>query len=267
MASAVSNLAASNNTRFNAEAAAWDSRPFVHEASQGAAKAIRDLLAARPGDKPVNKLEVLEIGCGTGILSFLLAPHVQRIIAVDAAEGMIDVLKEKLTKPHAPKNILPLALLLDNPEDAALPPADPLDVNASSGPRLKVDLITSHLVMHHIPDLVPLLETMYACLAPGGRVMLTDFEDFGPEAKRFHPASKMDGVARHGINARWMEAILLQVGFTDVEVEARWTMTKNVEKYEGEFGGAYGGDAQELTSTGKGEDMQFPFLVCYGAKN
>ena len=96
--------------------------------------------------------------------------------------------------------------------------------------------------------------------------MLTDFEDFGPEAKRFHPASKMDGVARHGINARWMEAILLQVGFTDVEVEARWTMTKNVEKYEGEFGGTYGGEAREFDSTGKGEDMQFPFLVCYGVK-
>jgi ubiquinone/menaquinone biosynthesis C-methylase UbiE len=253
MASAVSNLHA-GNSRFNAEAAAWDSRPFVHEASKGAADAILARLKDVPS--PSDGLQVLEIGCGTGILSFLLAANsrVARIVAVDAAEGMIDVLKEKLRRPGAPGNILPLALLLEDPDDAALP-------SGPDGGRQKFDFITSHLVLHHIPELRPVLQTMYGCLKPGGRLMLTDFEDFGPKAKRFHPASKMDGVARHGINATEMKALLEDVGFDDVEVKPHWTMNKRVEKFDGEFGD--NGHAAD----GLGEIMQFPFVLCYGVKH
>lgn len=259
MASAVANLSnrKANDTRFNKEAAAWDSRAGVQKASKHASAAILAHLKSLSLEKPLSELEVLEIGCGTGILSFLLAPHVKRIVAADAAEGMIDVLKQKLAKPGAPKNIVPLALLLEDPEDPALPPADR---RKTDGPRLKFDLITSHLVLHHIPDLRPVLETFHGCLAPGGRVTLTDFEDFGPEAKRFHPSSKMEGVCRHGIGARWMEAIMMQVGFAEVEVEPKWTMSKPVEKFEGEFGE----DGSE--KEGLGESMDFPFVLCYGVK-
>lgn len=253
MASAVSNLG-TGNSRFNAEAAAWDSRPFVHAASKGAAEAILARLART--DIPSGGLQILEIGCGTGILSFLLAVHsaISRIVAVDAADGMIDVLKEKLHKPGAPENILPLALLLEDPNDSALP-------SGSDGLPQKYDLIISHLVLHHIPDLKSVLQTMYGCLKPGGRVMLTDFEDFGPQAKRFHPASKMDGVARHGINAIDMKALLENVGFSDVDVVPHWTMEKKVEKFDGEFDEV--GKAQE----DMGEIMKFPFVLCYGVKH
>jgi 2-polyprenyl-3-methyl-5-hydroxy-6-metoxy-1,4-benzoquinol methylase len=253
MASAVSNLHSGSNSRFSAEAASWDSRPFVHEASQGAADAITSKL--RDINVPQDGLQNLEIGCGTGILSFLLAknPNISRIVAVDAANGMIDVLKEKLGKEGAPKNILPLALLLEDPEDPQLPSGD-------DGAKQKFDLITSHLVLHHIPKLEPVLRTMHGCLKPGGCVMLTDFEDFGPEARRFHPASKMDGVARHGIHAGKMKALLEEAGFKDVDVRSHWNMKKTVEKFDGEFGGS------GKIEPGMGELMKFPFVVCYGKK-
>lgn len=253
MASAVANLHA-GNSRFNAEAAAWDSRPFVHEASQEAAKAI--LARLKHTETPPNGLQVLEIGCGTGILSFLLAanPGVASVVAVDAADGMIDVLKEKLQRPDAPGNILPLALLLEDPEDPALP-------SGPHGTSQRFDIITSHLVLHHIPELKSVLQTMYGCLKPGGRVMLTDFEDFGLEAKRFHPASKMDGVARHGINAIDMKALLEDVGFAEVDVRPHWIMNKKVEKFEGEFG------EKGMAGDDMGEMMQSPFVLCYGVKH
>lgn len=260
MASAVANIRNGGNARFNEEAKSWDSRPFVIEASKEAQKAI----TAKFNNLNWHPKEVLEIGCGTGIMSFLIAPHVQRVIAIDAAQGMIDVLKQKLEAPDAPKNILPVAVLLEDPEDPSLPPADS---SKPSGPRQKFDLITSHLVLHHIPDLEGVLKTMIGCLTPGGRVMLTDFEDYGPEAKRFHAESKMEGVARHGINAKDMTEMMKRVGFVNVNVAPHWVMQKMVEKYPGEFGKS-GREFNKLApgGQGEGEKLQFPFLICYGEK-
>ncbi|EMC94879.1 hypothetical protein BAUCODRAFT_565422 [Baudoinia panamericana UAMH 10762] len=258
MASAVANIRATSggNARFNKEALSWDARPFVYEASQAAAEAVLSKLKSL--DRQPK--QVLEIGCGTGTLSFLIAPHVDRVVAVDAADGMIEVLKIKLAKSGAPTNILPVAVLLEDPEDGSLPGADS---GKPESQRQKFDLIISHLVLHHIPDLGSVLRTMLGCLKPGGCVMLTDFEDFGPEAKRFHPASKMAGVERHGIDAAAMSKLMHDIGFKHVSVQAEWTMRKRVESFDGEFGGDDGlGMAKQET----GESMSFPFLLCYGER-
>lgn len=92
---------------------------------------------------------------------------------MDAAQGMIDVLNNKLRQPEAPTNVTGLAIMLEDPEDKRLPPAN---VSQPDGLRRKFDLILSHLVLHHIPDLPALLHTMYGCLKPGGTIALTDFE-------------------------------------------------------------------------------------------
>ena len=258
MASAVSSLAGSGagsgNERFNAEAAGWDKNPLVHEASREACTALLQRYPDLQIQAPGKGLDVLEIGCGTGILSFNMAPYVRQIVAIDAAEGMIEVLKQKLQQADAPKNITPVAVLLTDPEDSHLP------AGGNDGQRMKFDLILSHLVLHHIPDLQGVLATMLGCLKPGGTVALTDFEDFGPEARRFHPHAKMAGVERHGINREAMTKLMEEVGFRDVKVERAWAMKKQVEMYEGEFGEK--GKPEE----GKGEIMNFPFVVCMGAK-
>ncbi len=178
-------------------------------------------------------------------------------MAIDAAQGMIDVLKKKLQRNDTPKNIVPIAVLLEDPEDASLPPADEA---SPDGSRKKFDLVLSHLVLHHIPELDSVLKTMIGCLAPGGRAMLTDFEDYGPDAKRFHPECKMEGVARHGIPASEMTQLMESIGFVNVNVTPHWTMEKKCEKFAGEFG------SRGWPAEGEGEMMHFPFLLCYGEK-
>lgn len=257
MASAASTLeAASGNERFNEEAANWDSNPFVHEASKHALEAIR---ARFPALKPAagsTGLNVLEIGCGTGLLSVMVAPLAKQLVAIDAAPGMIEVLKTKLQGPNTPRNIVPVAVLLTDPEDALLPPANK---DNPEGGRLKFDLITSHLVLHHVPDLEGLLTTMLGCLTESGMVALTDFEDYGPEAKSFHPQSKMAGVERHGIHVETMELLMNKVGFVNVKVERAWTMYKTVEKFEGEFG-------KGRPQPGQGVVKSVPFVLITGEK-
>lgn len=251
------------NDRFNAEAAAWDSNPDVRRASECASQA---LLAAHPLLLPAEDragrssggLEVLEIGCGTGLLSVLMAPYVRSILAVDAAAGMIEALKAKLeglegADGEAARGVIqPMCILLEDPEDPRLPPGP-------GGKRQKFDLILSHLTLHHIPDPKPLLTTMYGCLKPGGQVALTDFEDFGPEARKFHPEAKMFGVERHGIKADWFAGLMKEVGFEDVDVTPAWTMDKEVERFPGEWG-------QEKPHGGSLATMEFPFLLCRGTR-
>ncbi|MBA7493123.1 methyltransferase [subsurface metagenome] len=247
---------ASGNARFNNEAAKWDANPLVHILSAEAWKALQKNIPALQ-DPAGKRLDVLEIGCGTGLLTFLVAPSVREIVAVDAAEGMIRALESKVAASGS-TNIVPLAILLEDPEDERLPPASQNGKNDS--PRRKFDLIISHLVLHHIPDLKAVLTTMFGCLKPGGTIALTDFEDFGPEAKRFHPESKMEGVERHGINARWIGELIAEVGFQDIRVEVAWEHEKRVERWPGEFvGGRPEGE-------GQGEVMRFSYLICMGRR-
>ncbi|KAI5458756.1 S-adenosyl-L-methionine-dependent methyltransferase [Mariannaea sp. PMI_226] len=252
MSDAGSNASSAGTERFNADAAAWDNNPYFHLMSSEALKAIKKNLPSVFDNKP----DVLEIGCGTGLLTVDVAPAANRVVAVDTAEGMIDVLISKLVKPDAPQNVTPLSFLLEDPEDLRLPPADDSDPD---GPRLKYDLITSHLVLHHIPDLKPVLETMLGCLKEGGAIALTDYEDFAPEARRFHPEDKMEGVERHGVPREWMANLMREVGFRDVKVEVAWEHMKIVEKYPGEF---KNGEPAE----GEGELMNFSYIICIGKK-
>lgn len=261
MASAASNLSAvtsDGNARFNHEAASWDTNPFVNTASELASKALLSRFPALSSSQPT--LDILELGCGTGLLTLRLAPFARHVTAIDAAQGMIDVLGSKLQQQQQsspPQNVTPLAFLLESAEDERLPPADG---EAGDAPRRKYDLIVSHLVLHHIPELKPVLATLLACLKPGGQVALTDFEDFGPTARRFHPLAKMDGVQRHGIRKETMEALMREVGFEEVQVVTAWTMEKRVERWEGEFGQA------PKAGEEVGEIMDFPFVVCLGRR-
>lgn len=280
--------APTGNDRFNAEAAAWDSNPDVHRASDGALQAI---LAAHPSmrafrdsneatgggpPRPAAGLDVLEIGCGTGLLTLRMAPYVRSILAIDAAGGMVDALAAKLEGMRGPEGerarrvVRPLCVLLEDPEDPRLPAAGDGDgdgegasgssnQSSSTGRRMKFDLVTSHLVLHHIPDLKALLQTMHGCLRPGGQLALTDFEDFGPEARKFHPEAKMWGVERHGIRADWFAGLMGEVGFEDVHVSSAWTMEKEVER----FPGSWGQKKPEGVELAK---MGFPFLLCRGTR-
>lgn len=330
MASNTTTTTTVHNARFNAEAAAWDSNPDVHRASDGALQALLSTYSSPPpppssSSSPAARdpgglalahihltptdpqTDVLEIGCGTGLLSFRLAPYVRSILAVDAAPGMISALEAKLGLPPAaddtntsstttkndngpssvaegtppnhrdPKSIItPLCILLEDAEDPRLPPSPSPSPSTTTTktttppPRKKFDLITSHLTLHHIPppSLPRLLQTMLAALKPGGQVALTDYQDVGPEARKFHPEGKMPGVeSPRGIEPLAFAALLREVGFVDVDVSTGWVMgEKEVERFPGEWGAD--GVKPTVAGDGAGElaKMDFPFLLCRGTK-
>ena len=280
-----------NDARFNAEALTWDSNPFVNAASQHAFDFLTKHFSPHLNETDPQWTN-LELGCGTGLLSLKMAPVCKVVVAVDAAEGMINVLRKKVEGADLKDRIIPVAVLLEDPEDPALPAtsffpfsvatSDPNPAASANGdpsthetgsPRLKYDLVTSQLVLHHIPTepLRSLLHTMYALLRPNGAswVALTDFEHTGPRSRRFHPRAKMDGVERDGVEPREMEGWLREAGFVDVRVvSGAWVMDKRVELWEGEFEGVgRDGEKGEIREKEEmGEIQHFPFVCCLGRR-
>lgn len=240
------------NDRFNAEAAAWDSNPDVQRAST---LALHSLLSRIPDlSREHPTLDVLEIGCGTGVLSLMISPYVRSLTGVDVAEGMISAMKLKLSKPEnsSNNNILPVHAMLEDPNDERIQ-SDPLQPSEKAAKPRKFDLVISHLVLHHIPSLEDILRTMYGCLKSGGIIALTDFEDFGPNARKFHPEAKMEGVERHGISRESMTNLLEEAGFEHLRIETAFEMEKDIEEKPGE-------------GVIKGNKMVFPFLICMAEK-
>jgi SAM-dependent methyltransferase len=194
-------------------------------------------------------LDVLEIGSGTGLLSFTLSPHVNTLIGVDTAEGMISAFNIKLEDVKIP-NLCAINHFLTDPDSPEL--QDAAESLGLLTPH-RFELIVSHLTLHHIPSLPDIFELMYRCLKPGGVVALTDYEDFGREAIRFHPESKRPGVEHHGIKKDLAGKLLAEAGFEDVRVEEAFVLRKEVDGEEG---------YEDLGE----REMEFPFLMVFGVK-
>jgi SAM-dependent methyltransferase len=198
--------------------------------------------------------DVLEIGCGTGLLSFMLAPYVRSLVGVDTAEGMISAFNTKLSSQDKP-NLCAINHLLTNvgsPELQGAAAALATQRGEESSPPYRFDLIVSHLTLHHIPDLPEIFSTLHGCLKSGGMIALTDYEDYGKEAIRFHPESKRPGVERHGLKRQEVVEQLVGTGFNEVKVEQAYVLRKEV-------------DAEAAEGWEK-EEKDFPFLLCYGVK-
>ncbi|KAI8931977.1 hypothetical protein NX059_010873 [Plenodomus lindquistii] len=261
--------------RFSKEAQEWDSNTKHIESTSKALDAIQQTIPAFKQGR--NKgallhllcttyasnileitiqtdLDVLEIGCGTGLLSFMLAPHIRSLIGVDTADGMISAFDTKASALEN-ANLISLNHYLtdaDSPQlrEAASTLAKRRGDTLEESEPVRFDLIVSHLTLHHIPSLPDLFATLFACAKTGGWVALTDYEDFGPEAVPFHPIAKREGVERHGIKKKDVGALLEKAGFKDVRIEEAFVLRKEVEAEDGK----------------PVREMGFPFLICLGRK-
>ena len=171
---------------FDKMAQEWDNDPQKIERAVVFAKEINDFI------QPDKKLNALEFGCGTGLLSFRLKDFFKTITLADNSEGMINVLKEKINKSGI-KNLIPL--LTDVFEKDILLP--------------KTDVIYTLMTLHHIPDISKILKVFSSILEPDGFLCICDLVK---EDGSFH--SQEDGFNGHnGFDKDELGGILLKNGF------------------------------------------------------
>jgi len=139
---------------------------------------------------------VADLGCGTGAMAAILAPHVQQVIGVDASEEMLDAAKTRLA---ASANVELRRGTLE---------ALPIEQNT-------VDAATMMLVLHHLPSPAQALSEAARILKPGGRVLIVDMAPHEKEEYR-----QQMGHVWLGFSEEQIKKLLTTAGFTHVKVHA-----------------------------------------------
>ena len=183
---------------FNKEASSWDENPVRVKLVQDVANTIKEQVEL------TNKMDVMDFGCGTGLLTLQIQPFVNSVTGIDNSEGMIKVLNSKIT-----------ALELNNVKS--------LLVDLYKGDILagNYDLIVSNMTLHHIKDIDSLLNQFYTILKPGGYICLCDLDS---EEGKFH--NDNTGVFHFGFSREELKNKYIKAGFKNVTETTAAEVTK-----------------------------------------
>lgn len=165
----------------------------------GGAFSVHALLGLLQAD-----LVVGDLGCGTGPLIELLAPHVGQVVGVDGSPDMLETARRRL----AP---LPNVDLRSGDLQAL-----PIDTG-----RLDAALLV--LVLHHLPEPRKALAEAVRVLRPGGRLLIVDMFPHDRADYQLHMGHVWLGFPERKLT-RWMEDLGLRhvtVRPLPVEPEAR----------------------------------------------
>jgi DNA gyrase subunit B len=165
--------------RYNASSS-WCTDP-------GLARVILDLSNLRPTDR------VLDVGCGTGLVSRLFADRVEHLVGVDITGAMAEQAQPILDE-----------LVIAPAEELPFPDAS-FDVVVS---RQGIQFMT-------LPDAV---DEMVRVTRPGGLVILVNLAAYGPQDRDeyFEVLRLRNPVRRHFFLPADLEALLLDAGCTAI---------------------------------------------------
>ncbi|QTA84916.1 class I SAM-dependent methyltransferase [Desulfonema magnum] len=145
---------------FDEKAKEWDKHPVINENCRIFTEEIRKNISLS------SDMNLLEFGCGTGLVSMNFYSSVRSLIMTDTSQGMLDVLKQKIKH----NNINNMELHCE-------------DIFNLELPKQHFDLIYTLMALHHVADIKELLDRFHKLLKPGGYFCIGDLE---PEDGSFH---------------------------------------------------------------------------------
>jgi ubiquinone/menaquinone biosynthesis C-methylase UbiE len=186
---------------FDKVAVSWDDDPRrVKLAGDLARTIMREVELTRD-------MDLLDFGCGTGLISLHLQSHVRSLRVVDTSPVMLEVFQGKL-KERGITNVS--TVLLDSAKETRI-----------DG---KFHLIVSGMTLHHIQDVEALFKEFFRILLPGGKVCVADLDS---EDGSFH--SDLTGVAHFGFERMHVRAMLESAEFVEVRDVTAARIIKDAE--------------------------------------
>jgi ubiquinone/menaquinone biosynthesis C-methylase UbiE len=183
---------------FDQEAAAWDRKPGRVALAHDVADAIISSAGLR------KDMDVLDMGCGTGLVTLRLQPHVHTITGADSSPGMLAVLETKVRE-----------------QKIANVRTQVVDFEQGGTAAGSYDLIVSSMMLHHLPEPAALLRQMHGLLKQNGRLCVADLD---AEDGSFH--ADRTGVFHFGFDRARLKQLLQQSGFRDVSDRTASTIVR-----------------------------------------
>jgi len=191
-----------NSDYFNTMAKTWDENPMRQQLSQSIFDFIQKTVLLH------QNITVLDYGCGTGLLSFLLSDTVKSVHAVDTSSGMLEQVKSKIVQTKI-KNIS----------------TDVFDAENDSFPDVQYNLIVSAMTLHHLNDAPETITKLVSLVSPGGWITLADL---CKEDGSFHPDVK---VKYFGFEPSELAEIFKSAGLKHITMNTVFEILKNRKTY------------------------------------
>ena len=181
---------------FAEKSKSWDMNSKRVGNARGIAEAIKRNIELKP------TMKLMDFGAGTGLLSYFIAPFVEKIIMVDNSPSMLEKFKEKAS------------------EFACQTEVRGVDLSTTTLDE-KFDGIISSMTIHHVEDQKALFTKFYNMLEEGGFIAIADLDS---EDGTFH--SDNTGVFHFGFDRKILEQIAKEVGFKEINFELASTIDK-----------------------------------------
>lgn len=187
--------------RFDNAAQEWDSRPLSVQLNDSIGKAIIENI-------PLNgSMRVLDVGCGTGLISFTLSPLVGEVVGIDSSKGMVERFEQKAQ--NSPNTSCML-----------------LDLDSDELPLDSFDLIVSAMAFHHLKEPQKIMKKLCSSLKAGGRIAIADlFSEDGT----FHDDNS--GIWHFGFSPEEISGWYENVKIKNLRIIAAHSVTKNSSEY------------------------------------
>ena len=174
------------NNEWDEYADKWDSDPSAVDYAKNAFAELKKLLK-------LNDLRVLDFGCGTGLLTEMLSPEVDEVVALDGSPKMIECLDQKaLPNVHSIVGFLSEPLLEETPLLSK-----------------KFDLVVASSVCSFLPDYPATASLLASMMEPNAVFVQWDW------------LSTTDGF---GLSEERVRHTLVRAGLNDIALSQPFTM-------------------------------------------
>ena len=191
--------------RFEILASSWDSKPQRVKGAMSFASKVKEFL---PSD--ISSFNVLDYGCGTGLVSFCFSDDVKSIDGLDNSTSMIEVYNEKSNKIGM-KNIKGFVH----------------NINEQDLQKEKYDLIVTNMTMHHIKNTQDFISKLTYSLKPNGYLAIADLKI---EDGKFH--SDNTGVEHFGFEFDKVTEYFKNNNLQDIKYDLFESINKPNNTYE-----------------------------------
>ncbi len=190
--------------RFDEQAREIDQSPIMRDI---AANFYRTLSTHVPLS---HSFDILDYGCGTGLIGMHLYAHVKSLVMMDNSKGMLSVLSEKIERDNIPN----MAIMNCEITNSRMAPES-------------FDVIYANNVLHHMADVTEFFQITRNLLKPDGYLCIGDLEK---EDGSFHDDNS--DVKHFGFDEDELDMFLKNSSLERIKTERYYTVEKPLDAGE-----------------------------------